>query len=125
METIFNFCDNCDNTMYLYLDKETEIPQLYLYCKSCQNKIEYKGNLIYNNDHNIDLSESINNNKFLNYDITLPHIKSENIKCPNSECKSIVNEPPLPSDILYIKYNKSDMKYIYTCNHCGQSRTNN
>ena len=93
METIFNFCDNCDNTMFLYLDKETEIPQLYLYCKSCQNKIEYKGNLIYNNDHNIDLSESINNNKFLNYDITLPHIKSENIKCPNSECKSIVNEP--------------------------------
>ena len=50
---------------------------------------------------------------------------SLDIKCPNSECKSIVNEPPLPSDILYIKYNKSEMKYIYTCNHCGQSWTNN
>ena len=25
METIYNFCDNCiDNTMYVYLDKDTE-----------------------------------------------------------------------------------------------------
>ena len=76
-----------------------------------------------NNDHNIDLSESINNNKYLHYDITLPHIKSDNIKCSNSECKSIVDG--LQSDIIYIKYDQSNMKYIYTCNYCGQSWTNN
>jgi len=123
METIYNFCDNCNNNMYVYLDKDTDIPQLYLYCKACQNKKIYDGNLIYNSDHNIDISETINNNNFINYDITLPHIKSQNINCPNNECKSIVEH--LESDILYIKYNKLEMKYIYTCNYCGQSWTNN
>ena len=123
METIYNFCDDCDNVMYLYLDKETEIPELYLYCKACQNKKKYVGNLLYNNDHNIDLSESINNNKFINYDITLPHIKSDNIKCPNEQCKSITDN--LQSDIIYMKYDKNNMKYIYTCNYCSQKWTNN
>lgn len=123
METIYNFCDDCDNVMYLYLDKEPEIPELYLYCKACQNKKKYQGNLLYNNDHNIDLSESINNNKFINYDITLPHIKSDNIKCPNEQCKSITDK--LQSDIIYMKYDNNNMKYIYTCNYCSQKWTNN
>ena len=121
METIYNFCDDCNNTMYIYLEKETS--ELYLYCKTCQNKIKYEGKLIYNNDHTIDISESINNNKYINYDITLPHIKSDNIKCPNEDCKSIVNN--LESDIIFIKYDKNNMKYIYTCNYCGQKWTNN
>ncbi len=124
METIYNFCDDCNNVMYVYLDKDSEIPELYLYCKSCLSKKKYTGNLIYNDDNNIDLSQSINNNKFLNYDITLPHIKSDNIKCPNTECKSVV-DPLIKSDIIYIKYDKDNMKYIYSCNHCGQSWTNN
>ena len=123
METIYNFCDNCDNVMYVYLDKNDETPKLYLYCKKCLNKQEYTGNLLYNNDHYIDLSENINNNKFINYDITFPHIKSANIKCPNSDCPSILENKE--SDIIYIKYDKDNMKYIYSCNHCGQKWTNN
>ena len=123
METIYNFCDDCDNVMYVYLDKEEEIPNLYLYCKACLNKKPYDGNLLYNNDHNIDVSESINNNKYINYDITLPHIKSDNIKCPNEQCKSITDN--LQSDIIYMKYDKNNMKYIYTCNYCSQKWTNN
>jgi DNA-directed RNA polymerase subunit M/transcription elongation factor TFIIS len=128
METIYNFCDNCDNVMYVYLDKNVEseqyeAPKLYLYCKKCQNKQEYRGNLLYNNDHYVDLSESINSNKFINYDITLPHIKSDNIKCPNSECVSITEGKK--SDIIYIKYDKDNMKYIYSCNYCSQKWTNN
>jgi hypothetical protein len=109
--------------MFIYLDKDSEVPSLYLYCKTCSLKKEYTGNLLYNNDHNIELSDSINNNKFINYDITLPHINSDNIKCPNEECKSIVNG--LKSDIIYIKYDKDNMKYIYSCNYCGQKWTNN
>ena len=115
------FCENCNNSMYIYLDKETS--KLYLYCKACENKIEYNQDLIYDNDFNIDLSESINNNKFINYDLTLPHIHNKNIKCPNEGCISI-KEKKL-SDIIYIKYDKEDMKYIYSCNYCGQKWTNN
>ena len=120
METIYNFCDNCDNVMYVYLDRkvkpselsEPSESKLYLYCKKCQNKKEYTGNLLYSNDNYIDLSESINSNKFINYDITLPHIKSAKIECPNSKCVSITEKKS--SDIIYIKYDKDNMKYIYT-----------
>jgi len=109
--------------MHVYLDKKVETPKLYLYCKACENKIEYNQDLIYDNDFNIDLSESINSNKFINYDITLPHIKSDNIKCPNLECISIIENKQ--SDIIYIKYDKDNMKYIYNCNYCGQKWSNN
>ena len=117
-----HFCDNCNNSMYIFMDKE-EL-KLYEVCKACNNKVEYSGNLIYDNDFNIDLSESINNNKFIAYDLTLPHIHSKNIKYPNSECVSIV-ENYKESDIIYIKYDKDNMKYIYSCNYCGQKWTNN
>ena len=114
------FCENCNNSMYIYLDKDTS--KLYLYCKACNNKADYNKNLIYDNDFNIDLSESINNNKFINYDLTLPHIHNQNIKCSNSQCKSILENKI--SDIIYIKYDKDNMKYIYSCNYCGQKWTN-
>ena len=29
------------------------------------------------------------------------------------------------SDIIYIKYDKDNMKYIYSCNYCGQKWSNN
>ena len=28
------------------------------------------------------------------------------------------------SDIIYIKYDKDNLKYIYSCNYCGQKWTN-
>ena len=49
------FCNSCNNSMYIYLDDETS--KLYLYCKACENKIDYEGNLIYDSDFKIDLSE--------------------------------------------------------------------
>ena len=116
------FCDNCNNSLYIYLDNEQS--KLYLYCKACNNKTDYNNNKIYDNDFNIDLSESINSNKFINYDLTLPHIHNQNIKCPNEECKSI-KEKNIKSDIIYIKYDKVNMKYIYNCNYCGQKWSNN
>ena len=115
------FCDNCNNSMYIYLNKDTN--KLYLFCKACENKVEYNQDIIYENDFNMDLSDSINNNKFINYDLTLPHIQSQNIKCPNDQCESIVKN--LKSDIIYIKYDKDNMKYIYSCNYCSQKWTNN
>jgi len=114
------FCENCHNSLNIYMDiKESK---LYLYCKSCENKIDYTEDRIYDNDFNIDLSESINDNKFINYDLTLPHIHNQNVKCPNEECSSVKKK--LKSDIIYIKYDKDKMNYIYSCNYCGQKWKN-
>ena len=115
------FCENCNNSMYIYLDKDSS--KLYLYCKACNNKADYNKNLIYDNDFNIDLSESINNNKYLSLDVTIPKIKNNKLfKCPNDQCKSIVENKP--SNISYVKYDYKNIKYIYICNYCNQKWNN-
>ena len=43
-----NFCDNCDNILYIYSDEESN---LYLGCKVCSLKKPYKNTQsIYNNE---------------------------------------------------------------------------
>lgn len=117
-----NFCDNCDNCLFLYSDEEKK--ELYLGCKVCQTKKPYnQEKCIYSNQYELDLSETINQNKFLKEDNTLPTIKdNSNIKCPNIECSSIKNNKP--SDIQYIKYDHINMKFMYVCKYCSQKWTN-
>jgi DNA-directed RNA polymerase subunit M/transcription elongation factor TFIIS len=53
-------------------------------------------------------------NEFTLNDPTLPHDTS--IKCPNEACKS--NTSDTPSDVIYIKYDPENLKYVYICTHC-------
>ena len=117
-----NFCKKCDNHLFLYSDEETK--ELYLGCKACGDKTKYdETNCIYNNEYEINLSETINQNPYLEHDITLPSIQNnQNIQCPNSECISI--KEGKPSDVMYIKYEQESMKYIYICKYCKQTWTN-
>jgi len=118
------FCEQCDMKLDYYTDNEVEPPQLYLGCKACGFKEENNDKIcIYNNDYQIDLSQIINQNPFLEHDITLPTIQgNQNIKCPNKECQT--NKEKVPSDILYIKYDHTNLKYSYICKHCKQNWTN-
>ena len=78
---------------------------------------------IYSNDFNLDFSETINNNKYINFDNTLPVIENnQNIKCPNEDCEC---NKDAESKITYIKYDEDNMKYIYICKMCGQKWKNN
>ena len=106
-----NFCDTCDNLLFLYSNDEDN--KLYMGCKNCGTKKDYEDSkCIYNNDYKIDLSETINQNQNLVDDITLPTIRNNpNIKCPNADCES--NKDGEVSELLYIKYDPSDMKYMY------------
>ena len=56
-------------------------------------------------------------NEFTRQDTTLPHTKS--IKCSKEGCPS--NGPGVERDIIYIKYDPVNMKYLYICNVCGES----
>ena len=115
-----NFCNVCDNILYLYEDDDTK--KLYLGCKSCGNSQENKQTCIYDNNLSIDLSKSIGQNKHLREDITLPSIKDNpNISCPNTECPTHTKGV---SEILYMKYDKEDMRYMYLCKSCNQTWTN-
>ena len=55
-------------------------------------------------------------NEFTPEDPTLPHVK--NIKCPNASCPS--NSGSEPRDVIYIKYDAVNLKYLYICTKCPQ-----
>jgi len=108
----------------LYIYANTDTQELYHACKSCGNteKVDNKSRLIYNNNNQVklDKSEIINSNPYVTHDVTLPTIKgNKNIKCNNDSCN--VAE----TDITYIKYDETNMRYIYVCNHCGSKWKNN
>ena len=56
-------------------------------------------------------------NEFTRQDTTLPHTKS--IKCSRESCPS--NGSSKERDVIYIKYDAVNMKYLYICNVCGES----
>jgi len=115
------FCKVCDNLLFLYSEEDER--ELYYACKTCGEKQSKTiNNCIYNNTYDIDLSETINTNQFLKDDVTLPTIKNNpNIKCPNSTCKSKDMDD---TEIVYIKYDGENMKYLYVCKECQTKWTN-
>ena len=56
-------------------------------------------------------------NEFTRQDATLPHVKS--VKCPKGDCPT--NGTGVERDVIYIKYDTVNMKYMYICNVCGES----
>lgn len=116
------FCEKCDNLLDFCIKKETQVP--FYKCSRCTNITEFKldeHKLTINLDEKIKLDEILNTNGFFSNDPTIPNIKNKSIKCINTECSSIETGN---NEIKYIKYNDSDMKYIYICNTCGQKWTN-
>jgi len=55
-------------------------------------------------------------NPYTKLDPTLPRIT--NGKCPNSACPSNANANAVSTDILYIRYDDDQMKYLYMCVVC-------
>tara|TARA_B100001093_G_C26315401_1_gene795365 strand:+ start:197 stop:637 length:441 start_codon:yes stop_codon:yes gene_type:complete len=134
------FCQNCDNLLYLKINdkkpdesnsnegnedvSETAISgddmpntdepcELKYICRMCNE--EYKSteedSCVFNINFNLD---NIKKNSFINDfiydDITLP--RAEGIKCPNENC------PDTKPEIVYIQYDRENMKFIYVCLSC-------
>ena len=57
-------------------------------------------------------------NKFTKLDPTLPRTNA--IKCPNQECISNHEEAEKrrEREVIYIRYDDINMKYIYLCSNC-------
>jgi aspartate carbamoyltransferase regulatory subunit len=53
-------------------------------------------------------------NKYTKFDNTLPRIN--NIQCPNSNC--ITNIEKKEREIIFIRYDDINMKYVYLCSDC-------
>lgn len=107
------FCDVCRNLMYMRLNERGR-PSLH--CRACGNT------------QPVDLTEGLAVPVFtkafvdassqfmtphIESDPTLPHVN--NIPCPNKACTKPADAP---SDVMYMKYDHRNMKYVYHCVHC-------
>jgi DNA-directed RNA polymerase subunit M/transcription elongation factor TFIIS len=117
-----HFCSNCGNMYYIKL-MESEKKQLIYYCRKCGNEdnsldetsiIVSKTNLKKNKQQ---YSHIIN--KYTKLDPTLPRI--HNLDCPNDSCLSNnSDDDKVEKEIIYIRYDNENMKYIYLCGICDK-----
>lgn len=129
-----HFCEKCDNMYYIKIDMEDN---LIYYCRRCnhENKTLAKNheNLCVSKLNINEVNDTYQNiiNEYTKLDPTLPRINY--IKCPNcninnnnkstleSKNEDIVesNNDDNDSNVIYIRYNDIDMKYVYLCEKCN------
>jgi DNA-directed RNA polymerase subunit M/transcription elongation factor TFIIS len=112
-----HFCNNCENMYYIEISKNNN-NKLSYYCRNCGNRDENLGS---ENTTILKTKIKLDNkvyshiiNKYTKNDVTLPRINT--IKCPNQECPS--NKKEKENEVIYIRYDNENMKYIYLCVNC-------
>jgi len=112
-----HFCSKCSNMYYIRINSDDPNKLVY-YCRNCGN--EDKSLAIENvcvSKTQIKKDEQSFTyiiNKFTKLDPTLPRIN--NILCPNPDCSTNTNDES--REIIYIRYDDVNMKYIYLCSTC-------
>jgi len=122
--TDIHFCAECHNLTSTHIRDSDK--SLIHHCKACDNSEAYdpKDLCIYTLIFKVgDMKHSLNQNKYLTHDVTLPKIKGNpHLRCLNTECSNY--STPETSSVTYVKYDEDQMKYMYICDACGQSWTN-
>ena len=115
-----HFCKSCSNMYYIKLS-DSDNNKLSYYCRNCgtidenilSDNICVSKQSFNNNSQKIDLFV----NQYTKLDPTLHRTNS--IKCPKEKCisNSDTNEK-VENEVLYIRYDDVNMKYIYVCCNC-------
>ncbi len=111
------FCDNCQNMLYISVENdEMQGNKLMRKCKNCNFSIEEGINaecIVSSGRGDSDVNYKKYMSKYIKFDPTLPRVN--NITCANTSCTKASTED---NEIIYIKYDHINMKYLYTCCHC-------
>jgi len=112
-----HFCSSCQNMYYISIDSENTNKLVY-YCRNCGTK-DTSINTNNVTVSKVQMSKGENKfehiiNKYTKLDPTLPRINK--ILCPNSDCSTNMNNDP--REIIYIRYDDINMKYVYLCSTC-------
>jgi DNA-directed RNA polymerase subunit M/transcription elongation factor TFIIS len=112
-----HFCSKCQNMYYISIDPNNANKLVY-YCRNCGNVDE---TLSVDNVtvSKIQLKKSEQEfshiiNKYTKLDPTLPRVNT--ILCPNQNCST--NTDDVAKEIIYIRYDDTNMKYVYLCSTC-------
>jgi DNA-directed RNA polymerase subunit M/transcription elongation factor TFIIS len=112
-----HFCSQCQNMYYISISPDDSNKLVY-YCRNCGNK---DSTLSVENVtvSKVQLKKSEQEfshiiNKYTKLDPTLPRVNK--ILCPNSDCST--NKEDKAREIIYIRYDEQNMKYVYLCSTC-------
>ena len=113
-----HFCKKCDNMYYIKLSTD-EGNSLIYYCRNCGNEES-------NIDDNLTVSKTTFKrvdqkyanviNQYTKLDPTLPRVR--NIPCPNKECICNQSDKKVEREVIYIRYDDTNLKFVYLCAHC-------
>jgi len=112
-----HFCSECSNMYYIRISSDNPNKLIY-YCRNCgheDSELNVDNLTITNTQFKKATSQVTYINKYTKLDPTLPRIN--NILCPNAEC--LTNTKNEPREIIYIRYDDVNMKYIYLCSSCN------
>jgi len=115
--------------MYYIGLNATDTNKLTYYCRYCGNvdeTIADSGECVLNTQ--FKKTENFHHiiNEYTKLDPTLPRM--HNIQCPNVECNSngassTSSTKKTPSEVIYIRYDDDNMKYLYLCAVCDTKWT--
>ena len=111
------FCSQCENMYYMSIS-ETDTNKLIYYCRVCGNTDETlstEGSCVLTTEFKQNeqkFSHIIN--PYTKMDPTLPRIF---MKCPNEGCITNKDKPDQPN-VIYIRYDDQNLKYVYLCVQC-------
>lgn len=114
-----HFCIKCDNMYYLKISDENSNNLIY-YCRNCgyEDTDSSVDNICVSRTQVKRSEQKYSHaiNEYTKQDPTLPRINT--IKCPKIDCPSNVDEDKVSRDVLFIRYDDINMKYIYMCSKC-------
>ena len=132
-----HFCKTCENMLYIRLLEEDSNSLVY-YCRNCgeSDQLIDKNNIcVLNTDIVIREKAYLHDiNEYTKLDPTLP--RTNNIRCPNQSCPSNFHkdikteeseeseesekETSQKNEVIYLRYDDKNMKYIYICTLCDK-----
>lgn len=117
MASVLKFCPVCSDYLHLNLQDG----KLLRVCRNCTfQEEETKGGLLVETVVQERTSEAykIMVNEFTRQDPTLPHVRT--IKCPRPTCESNQGGR-VERDVIYMKHDPVNLKFLYICNVCGET----
>ena len=114
-----HFCIKCDNMYYLKISSEDSNNLIY-YCRNCgyEDTDSSVDNICVSRTQVKRSEQKYSHviNEYTKQDPTLPRINT--IKCPKIDCPSNIQEDKVSRDVIFIRYDDINMKYIYMCSKC-------
>lgn len=112
-----HFCTICSNMYYIRINPDDPNKIVY-YCRKCGNEDSLLAveNVCVSRTLIKKSEQTFNHiiNKYTKFDPTLPRV--DNILCPNESCAT--NQDGKEREIIYIRYDDVNMKYVYLCSDC-------